>query len=160
MLIWKQIDSSGYSALSGRQGAKLKRLSIEAESGCSPTTAATVPASTSAPNVPPRLIRAPRPPSPLQDTKKRVHDRDLEKRRGEERYAQLVASDKKRCTECGAVQSYDEVLEKRDSCPNCPDGVYRTLHNWQEVERRFFCADEAEQRQGAEQGGDDDAAGA
>jgi hypothetical protein len=73
-----------------------------------------------------------------QDTKKRVQDREMEQKRGEENYEKLCESSKKRCTGCGAVQSYDEVLEKRECCPNCPDCSYKLAHNWSDVEKRFF----------------------
>jgi len=48
-----------------------------------------------------------------------------------------IKLDKRQCPQCGAVQSYDEVIEKRKKCPNC--GVtYRKKSVWNKVEKEFL----------------------
>eukprot|EP00639_Heterosigma_akashiwo_P019434 CAMPEP_0206386990 /NCGR_PEP_ID=MMETSP0294-20121207/16307_1 /ASSEMBLY_ACC=CAM_ASM_000327 /TAXON_ID=39354 /ORGANISM="Heterosigma akashiwo, Strain CCMP2393" /LENGTH=366 /DNA_ID=CAMNT_0053838213 /DNA_START=62 /DNA_END=1162 /DNA_ORIENTATION=- len=48
-----------------------------------------------------------------------------------------VKLDKKQCPQCGAVQSYDEVIEKRKKCPNC-GVVYKKKTTWGRVEQDFM----------------------
>jgi hypothetical protein len=65
----------------------------------------------------------------------RAHLRDLEHRRGELAYQAVL--DKRSCPGCGAVQSYDEVVEKRKHCPNCHQ-EYKKGKTWSNVQRAFL----------------------
>jgi ribosomal protein S27AE len=56
-------------------------------------------------------------------------------RRGEEAYKTVL--DKRQCPQCTAVQSYDEVKEKRKLCPNC-NVEYQRPRVWAAVRKRFL----------------------
>jgi ribosomal protein S27AE len=57
------------------------------------------------------------------------------RRRGEEAYKTVL--DKRQCPQCTAVQSYDEVKEKRKLCPNC-NVEYQRPRVWAAVRKRFL----------------------
>ena len=48
------------------------------------------------------------------EAKERARRQKLERKRGEKEYESLI--DKKVCPKCGAVQSYDEVVSRRNKC--------------------------------------------
>ena len=52
-----------------------------------------------------------------QDAWGRKVRQDREHRKGEKEYGYVI--DKKMCPSCGAVQKYDEIVNKRDRCPEC-----------------------------------------
>ena len=52
-----------------------------------------------------------------QDAWGRKVRQDREHRMGEKEYGYVI--DKKMCPSCGAVQKYDEIVNKRDRCPEC-----------------------------------------
>eukprot|EP00753_Platysulcus_tardus_P008110 PLAT15631.1.p1 GENE.PLAT15631.1~~PLAT15631.1.p1 ORF type:complete len:542 (+),score=193.62 PLAT15631.1:48-1673(+) len=69
------------------------------------------------------------------DTSSKQQRREREFKSGEADYKARV--DKKTCRQCGAKQSYEEVLEKRDRCPTC--GLkYRPRTAWGDVSSGFF----------------------
>jgi hypothetical protein len=57
------------------------------------------------------------------------------RRRGEEAYKTVL--DKRQCPQCTAVQSYDEVKEKRKLCANC-NVEYQRPRVWAAVRKRFL----------------------
>ena len=48
------------------------------------------------------------------EAKERSRRQKLERKRGEKEYEQMI--DKKVCPKCGAIQSYDEVVSRRNKC--------------------------------------------
>jgi len=62
-------------------------------------------------------------------------EKELERKRNERDYA--LVQDKKRCPECGRVQSFDEVDQKRKRCPVC-SVEYKPGKVWAAVARQFL----------------------
>ncbi|CAM9254846.1 unnamed protein product, partial [Hapterophycus canaliculatus] len=69
------------------------------------------------------------------DAQERAKAAAMEHRRGELAYKAVL--DKRVCPGCGAEQSYDEVQEKRKTCPNC-EVEYRKPRTWATVRKEFL----------------------
>lgn len=70
-----------------------------------------------------------------QEANERKRLNEMLFQKGKQEYEARV--DKKQCPSCHAVQSYDEVKEKRKNCPNCRK-PYTHKTNWSHVQQSFF----------------------